>query len=209
MSVDLGSMYRSARERITALVGDDVADLPVPATPGWTVHDVVAHVSGVCDDAIAGNMEGAPGEAWTAAQVARGRGRSVSEMLARWSETGPFVEAFLSSPDGASRSAAVIDVHTHECDLLTALGRPIAVPDDVLIWVGEQFRTGFAAAVADAGLPPVTVEASDLELFRSRLGRRTHAEVRALGWSADPEPYLPLWFVFGTAERSLGERVDA
>jgi hypothetical protein len=207
MTLDLGAAYREARLRISALVSDEVGDLPVAATPAWNLHDVVAHVSGVADDAVAGNMAGAPGEAWTAAQVARGVGRSVSEMVAGWHEKGPFVEMFLSSPEGASRSAAVFDIHTHECDLLAALGRPIAVPADVLAWIGESFREGFAAQAREAGLPDVSVDVSDLELFRSRLGRRTADEVRAYGWSADPDPYLEHWFVFGVAERSLGERV--
>jgi hypothetical protein len=207
MSIDLGAAYRGARERITRMVSDEVSDLPVAATPAWNLHDVVAHVTGVADDAVAGNMAGAPGEAWTAAQVARGQGRTVAEMVAGWQEKGPFVEAFLSSPDGASRAAAVFDVHTHECDLLTALGRPIAVPPDVLSWVAGQFRSGLDAAIEAAGLPPVSLEVSDLELFRARLGRRTLGEVRAYGWSADPEPYLDHFFVFGVAERSLGERV--
>lgn len=184
-----------------------MAGLPVAATPAWDVHDVIAHLSGVADDATAGNMAGAPGEAWTAAQVERGQGRTVAEMIARWNETGPFVEAFLSSPDGMSAAAAVIDLHTHECDLLTALGSPIAVPDEVLGWVASQLRDGFASNVAGAGLPSVEVVTSDLELFRSRLGRRTADETRAYGWSADPTPYLDHWFVFGVAESSLGERI--
>ncbi|MCX6520529.1 MAG: hypothetical protein NTZ21_07680 [Actinobacteria bacterium] len=206
MSLDLGAAYREARLRIAALVSDEVGDLPVAATPGWNLHDVVAHVTGVADDATAGNMAGAPGEAWTAAQVARGAGRTVAEMVDGWHEKGPFVEMFLSSPEGASRAAAVFDIHTHECDLLTALGRPISVPADVLAWIGESFREGFARQVGEAGLPSVSVELSDLELFRSRLGRRTADEVGAYGWSADPAPYLDHWFVFGVAERSLGER---
>ncbi len=206
MTLDLGAAYREARLRIAALVSDEVGELPVAATPAWNLHDVVAHVTGVADDATAGNMEGAPGEAWTAAQVARGAGRSVAEMVAGWHEKGPFVEMFLSSPEGASRAAAVFDVHTHECDLLTALDRPISVPVDVLAWIGQSFREGFAGQVREAGLPDVSVELSDLELFRSRLGRRTADEVCAYGWSVDPAPYLDHWFVFGVAERSLGER---
>ena len=173
MTLDLGAAYREARLRIAALVSDEIGDLPVAATPAWSVHDVVAHVTGVADDATSGNMAGAPGEAWTDAQVARGAGRSVSEMVAGWHEKGPFVEMFLSSPEGASRAAAVFDVHTHECDLLTALGRPIAVPADVLAWIAQSFREGFANQVREAGLPDVSVDVSDLELFRARLGRRT------------------------------------
>ena len=30
-------------------------------------------------------------------------------------------------------------------------------------------------------------------------------EVCGYSWSADPTPYLDAWFVFGTAQRSLGE----
>ena len=206
MSLDLGAMYRSARLRIGALVDDDVATVAVPATPLWDVHEVVAHLAGVAEDAVTGNLDGVTTDPWTAAQVERGRGRTIAELVARWNEHGPFVEAFLSSPDGASASRAVIDVHTHECDLLGALGRLVELPEDAVAWIGGALRDDFASAIAAAGLPPVTVDADDLEVLRSRLGRRTGDEVRAYGWSADPGPYLDHWFVFGVAERSLGER---
>ncbi len=160
MSVDLGAAYRAARLRIAELVSDDVGELAVAATPEWNLHDVVAHVTGIVDDATSGNMDGAPGDAWTAAQVLRGQGRTVAEMVSVWHEKAPLVEMTLSSPDGASRANAVFDIHTHECDLLTALGRPITVPTDVLAWIAGSFRESFAATVAEAGLPPVAVELS-------------------------------------------------
>ena len=47
---DLGALYREARECITALVSEDVDASDVPATPEWTVHDVVAHLSGIVED---------------------------------------------------------------------------------------------------------------------------------------------------------------
>ncbi len=206
-SPDLGAAYRAARRRISQLVDDSVGSLPVAATPQWDVHDVVAHLVGVVDDAVSGNLDGVTTDPWTAAQVERGRARSVADLLAGWDERAPLVEAVLTSAGGAAFAAAVFDIHTHECDLLTALGRPISVPADVLAWTAAQLRAGFDDAVAGAGLVPVTVEVSDLELFRSRLGRRTADEVRAHGWSADPEPYLVHWFVFGTATTPLGERI--
>jgi hypothetical protein len=101
--------------------------------------------------------------------------------------------------------AAVIDVHTHEADLRHALGLPVAVPSDFLGWVGARLSGGFAEQVASNGLPPVRVDISELEWFRGRLGRRTVDEVCAYAWSSDPEPYLDHFFVFGRAERSLGE----
>ncbi|MEQ1699044.1 MAG: maleylpyruvate isomerase N-terminal domain-containing protein [Ilumatobacteraceae bacterium] len=206
-SVDLGALYRAARERISALVtapGVDPA-ATVPATPEWSVHDVVAHVSGVAVDGTSGNMAGAPGDEWTAAQVARNVGRPIEEMVAEWSEVGPLMEGFLSSPSGAMASAAVMDIHTHEADLRHALGLPIAVPAEFLAWAGPSMRNGFAEAVAGAGLPPVSVDASAFEWFRGRLGRRTAAEVAAYDWSASAADYLDTFFIFGRAAQSLGE----
>ncbi len=207
MSVDPGVLYRTCRERITALVSAPGVDesLVVPATPEWTVHDVIAHLSGIAEDATSGNMAGAPGDVWTAAQVARGKDRSLDDLLDQWTTLAPFMEAVFSSPEGAPRLNGVFDVHTHEADLRNALGLPVAVPADFLGWVAGIFRAGFADAVAAAGLPPVTVEAADLEWFRGRLGRRTEDEVRGYGWSADPDPYLDTFFIFGRATRSLGE----
>lgn len=207
MAVDLGVWYRAGRERIVALVDDSVGSVPVPATPMWDVHDVIAHLAGICEDAVTGNMEGVTTDPWTAAQVERGRSKTMAELVAQWNEHAPMVEAVLSSPQGAAVARAVLDLHTHECDLLGALGRPIAVPSDVLEWIDGFVVDDFADEVAAAGLPPVRVVAPTIELFRSRLGRRTAAETRSYEWSVDPTPYLDHWFVFGVAEASLGEAV--
>lgn len=207
-------MYRAARLRIVDLVTaapDGAGDverrgrLPVPATPLWDVHDVVAHLSGIVDDVRAGNMEGVTTDPWTAAQVERARGRSVAEMVAGWNHGAPTIEGFLSSPDGASAYRAVLDIHTHEADLLNALGRTVALPAEFLGWAAPVLLDDFHAAVAAAGLAPVAVDVTAFEVFRSRLGRRTTAEVTSYPWSLDPGPYLDSWFVFGRAEQSLGE----
>jgi hypothetical protein len=150
-------------------------------------------------------MAGAPGDDWTAAQVVRSKGRSIAELLATWQQYAPGMESFFSSPNGAAMSAGVFDVHTHEADLRHALGLPMAIPGDVLAWAGPAMRAGFDDAVAQAGLPPVELPISDVEWFRGRLGRRTEAEVRAYPWSADPDPYLEHFFIFGRAAYSLGE----
>ena len=207
MTIDLGVLYGGARERIAGLVtapGID-PDLIVPATPRWSVHDVVAHVAGIAADGTSGNMAGAPGDEWTAAQVARGAGKSIAELLAEWEKTGAMMAGFLSSPAGAGASAAVVDIHTHEADLRHALGLPVAVPSDFLAWAGAAMRERFAGQCEEAGLPPVDVAVDDFEFFRGCLGRRTEAEVLSYGWSTDPVPYLDAFFLFGRAEASLGE----
>jgi len=205
MTVDLGEMYRAARLRISSLATEAVGSVHVPATPLWNVHDVLAHLAGVTEDVHTGNMEGVTTDPWTEAQVERGRNKSITELVAMWNEYAPQVEWFLSSPDGHTVYRAVLDIRTHESDLLTALGRPVDLPAEFLAWMTPILSDGFADAVAAAGLPAVTVAASDLQWFRGRLGRRTAEEVRALGWSSDPTPYLDHWFIFGRAERSLGE----
>jgi uncharacterized protein (TIGR03083 family) len=205
MEIDLGILYREARERISSLVSDEVASVRVPATPLWDVHDVVAHLAGITEDAAAGNMEGVTTDPWTAAQVERGRTKSVAELVTMWQQFAPVVEGVLSSPMGHTAFRAVVDIHTHEADLLAALGRPVDLPVDALEWEASTLRLGFELDVAAAGLPAVTVGASDLQWFRGRLGRRTVAEVCSYGWSADPASYLDHWFIFGRAEVSLGE----
>ncbi len=208
-NTDCGALYGAARKRITALVTKEGVDLEkiVPSTPLWRVRDVVAHLAGVTADAMGGNMDGAPGEAWTEAQVARGRDRAMADVLAEWDKFGAMLEGFLSSPAGAAASAAVMDVHTHEADLRHALGLKFELPSDFLQWAMTGMRDGFYSAVAEAGLPEVTLNVADAELFRALLGRRTEAQVSAYDWSADPTPYLDKFFMFGPTEKETGEHL--
>ncbi len=96
MSVDLGQFYREARERITSVVSAlDPSEhwISVPGTPDWTIHDVVAHLRGIVEDAATGNMEGAPGDVWTAAQVVRGADVDTWDLLGLWAEQAHVLEA--------------------------------------------------------------------------------------------------------------------
>ena len=207
---DLGGMYRAARVRTSALVTADGVDpdLVVAATPEWTVHDVVAHLVGVATDAATGNMAGAPGDEWTAAQVRRGAGKSIAELVDEWGPHAELMEGFLSGADPYSGAGAgVLDIHTHEADLRTAMSLPLEFDEEFLAFAGEWVRRAFRSRVDEAGLSPVELDCDDLSVFRGLFGRRTEAEVCALGWSSDPAPYLDVFFVFGRAPESLGERV--
>ena len=58
--VDYAVIYRSVRLRAADLVRNLPADVlvrDVPATPGWRVRDVVAHLAGGAADVLAGNLE--------------------------------------------------------------------------------------------------------------------------------------------------------
>ncbi|MGH9185422.1 MAG: hypothetical protein ACRD0U_06370, partial [Acidimicrobiales bacterium] len=75
---------------------------------------------------------------------------------------------------------------------------PAAMPAAIEQATNEQF----AAALFDPREPPVgiepvgTLEAPAFELFRALTGRRSAAQIRSLGWTVDPDPYLPA-FQFG------------
>ena len=90
----------------------------MPACPEWSVHDLVAHMTGVPDDALNGRLDRVATDPWTAAQVERARDMSVLELVARWSEQGPVFEGFPLPPE------AVVDITTHEQDLRGALDCP-------------------------------------------------------------------------------------
>ncbi len=196
----------------------DAWETRVPCTPGWTVRDVLSHVSGIPDDAIAGRMDGAPGEAWTAAQVERNRDVSVEELLSRWSQQAPlFAEVIGQLGEGRPP----IDCHSHEHDIRHALGQPgarsnsiidtpslasVDAPVRVVIELvdGSIVTTGDVTAASTVTLRSAT----RFELFRSRLGRRSRQQVRNADWEgtdADVDAVLDRWFSFGPSHSPIEE----
>lgn len=221
-----GAEYRRAAVRVAGLVrdlGPDELARPVPATPRWTVGDLVCHLAGVAADVAGGNMDGAPGEAWSAAQVAQRRARPVTDVLEEWAGYGdPLTPVFT----GGSPLAFILvaDVLSHEHDLRGALGVPGDRAAPVVSEVVDGFVKGLGRRIDEQGLPALrfvaggvervagrsgpgaTVEVGgDFELLRGLTGRRTEDEVRAWRWDGDPTPYLPLLSIFPYPPASLGE----
>lgn len=211
-------LYADVRVRISDLVRDlpaGSAKTPVPGCPGWTVHDVVAHATGVVADVNAGNLEGAASDPWTQSQVEARRGTPTADVLDEWSREAATFEPKLDDfPKGISRTL-LIDLVTHEHDVRGALKAPGGRDAEAY----EIARKGFAVALAktlderglpglrleapdwrfDAGTDPaVTVKADDsFEFFRALAGRRGVKQVLAYDWSGDPQPYLPVINHFG------------
>jgi uncharacterized protein (TIGR03083 family) len=192
---------------------------PVPCTPGWSVRDVLSHVAGLTDDALAGRMEGAPGEAWTAAQVERNRDVAVDDLLDRWSRQAP---AFAEVIEQIGERRPPIDCHSHEHDIRHALGRPgerdnaiiampgFAVVDEAPVRVVVELADGsIVTSGTEASASEVTLRgATAFELFRSRLGRRSREQVRAAGWvgtDGDIDAVLDRWFIFGPSPLPITE----
>jgi uncharacterized protein (TIGR03083 family) len=215
---EIGSIYAEGRARLTDLVASAEAEqhtMPVPGCPQWVVRDVIAHVTGVCADVLSGNVGGVATEAWTAAQVAERKDRTVGEILAEWSEIAPQVEAMAQHFPGRIAEQWVLDLTTHEHDVRGALARPGA-RDSAGVAIGLDFAAtmGLAASIAERGLPPLRVKAAEqqwvvgegeptaelggmpFDLFRAMTGRRSAAQIRGFTWTGDPDVFLPA-FEFG------------
>ena len=197
----------------------------MPCCPEWTVKDVVAHVTGICGDLLAGNLEGLTTDPWTAAQVAGRRHRSVAEIVAEWSELGPQVEAMIPFVPTEPARMLVGDLATHEHDVPGALGAPDARDSDAVA-IGISFMVpNFLAAGAGQKLPPLRVRAGEsewvtdgsrpetslsadrFELLRAMTGRRSEAQLRRLTWSGDPRPHLAA-FTWGPFTMSAADIVE-
>ena len=218
--------YRGIRERVIGLVtplGPAADDAPVPATPRWSVHDLVAHLVGVARDAVDGRLDGLSTEAWTDAQVQRRRGLPREALLAEWAEYGPRFERRLARLPEAAAGQAVLDAFSHEQDLRHAIGVPGARTSDAVSvafdWlcgarasVGAptlRFVTEVGERISGPGAPVATVTASRFELLRASTGRRTREEVAAYaGASLRPELLLAAPF-FTLRATSLREQHDA
>ncbi|MGH3319835.1 MAG: maleylpyruvate isomerase N-terminal domain-containing protein [Streptosporangiaceae bacterium] len=203
--VPLSELYRGARERVSDLVfaHPEADDVPAPATPGWRVHDVVAHLTGAAEDLAGGwRPTGGPTDEWTAGHVARGKDVPIVELLEKWARLAPTVERLL---DATPVWPVVVDAGTHEHDIRGALGnkeardsdvvtvsatvllKSLEVPQSLLVKtelreVPVGPRTGEDA--------PVTLTTTTFEAFRWRLGRRSRRQLAAMDWSGDPAPYL-------------------
>jgi uncharacterized protein (TIGR03083 family) len=219
--IDIGLQYAACRERIAALVADlspEQTRTPVPACPGWNVHDLVAHLSGSVADVLGGRMDGIGSEAWTAAQVESHEDRSISEMVAQWSEISPQFEDGLRAIGGSMAALGVADAWHHEQDLRGALGvegghDPVAehnaieayAPQAGAGWATEgrgplRIIAGDTTVQSAEGEPGATVTGPPYELARALGGRRTEAQLRALDWHGDAEPYIATLAAMGPAE---------
>jgi uncharacterized protein (TIGR03083 family) len=213
---DTTAVYRDTRGRVTELLraaDPGAADLRVGACPRWTVREVAAHLTGVCDDILSGRLDGVATDGWTHAQVDRRAAASLAEILDEWDDVGPKVEG-LFGPGGAPPQM-VFDGVTHEHDIRGALDNRDA-RDSAAVTVGLGFavgavgdslresecpalriRSGGEEWVVGGDDPAGTLTAERFALLRSMSGRRTAAQISSLDWGgADPAPWLPA-FTFG------------
>ena len=214
--------WTRAQERVIDLV----TGLPaaraaaiVPACPDWTVRDLLSHMVGLGADVVAGDEPDDHNEAWTARQVEARRDRDVDALVAEWQGLADPLRAWMA--EHGTRPLG--DVTIHEQDLRGALGVPGGQDTPAMAAMRERFVQRFAARL-DPGLPPIAlvgggwswtsgegepaveVRASDFELARALMARRSAAQLRAWTVRGDVEPYLDAFATLGPLpDRDLAE----
>lgn len=172
---DWGQLYRGNATALAELVrGLTPAqlDTPVPASPGWTTHEVVAHLAGGAADSVTGRMDGAPAPEWTARHVGERRHLPMDALAEELlSHQGAVIVSALDNP----RPAIVWDIAVHHADLREAFGLdapPERLWRPVLDAVAPMMLGSIDGAVADV---------APYELFRGLFSRRSRAQMLAWG----------------------------
>lgn len=189
----LARLYQETRDRIVAMLTgpeDPAWQAAVAACPGWSVRDVVAHMSAVTQDWTTGRLTGAP----TADQTA----------------------TLVDLAHSAGLKAPLGDITSHEHDIRGAIGRPGARDSTAVHRSSDQLLANLATpvpllvTVEDAEYRSGPSDGADLELrtsrfeaLRWRTGRRSRDQLAAMDWSGDPAPVLEQLYLFGPAGADL------
>lgn len=225
--IDAAELYEQTRcsllELVRSLTTEQQATT-VPATPAWSVLDVVAHVVGINADLRVGSFGPGDQNAWTAAQVECRRGRSIDELAAEWDDEAPAFEAGLRAFGYAMGSHFLGDLLQHLSDVRHALDRPRIPDDDTLLVALDFYLDSFDGGLRDAEVGSVTLHVGGAEwtlgngpvvatwtvdryeCFRSLGGRRDETQVRAQAWTGDVDSIVPLVSRYGMPQEGIVER---
>jgi uncharacterized protein (TIGR03083 family) len=185
------------------------------ACPGWSVRDVVAHMTAVAEDWAAGRLTGPPTDEQTAAQIARFGGHAVASVLTAWSDAAARLDRMAETGGGAPPLG---DVVVHEHDVRAAIGRP-GTRDSEAVWLSsDQLLTNLRTPVplrvkvedgeyrcGPDGGDEICLRTGRFEALRWRTGRRSRAQLAAMDWSDDPTPVLDHLYLFGPAAADVVE----
>jgi uncharacterized protein (TIGR03083 family) len=212
--VDAVDEWTRAQQRVIDLVmglPPERAELRVPACPAWTVRDLLSHMVGLGVDVVAGDEPDDHNETWTGRQVAERSGRDVAALVAEWQAVAGPLRDWMR----ANNVRPLGDVIIHEQDLRGALGVPGGQDSDGVRAIRERFVGRFAPRVAD--LPPlalvggtwtwvsrgsvedadVVIRASDFDLARALVTRRSANQLRSWTVRGDVTPYLDAFAMLG------------
>lgn len=141
---DIAEVWATTRKELASFVSslsEEDVERPVPATPGWSIRDVVAHMTGVLECiargdfpveffvAIGSQQGVAVLNEWTDRQVVARDERPVIELLAEWESAAegvmPMLRGDVPWPEGVVPFAGHVlttDIAVHQQDVYGALG---------------------------------------------------------------------------------------
>ena len=176
--------YAALRVRVTELMQSlslEQSKAVVPHCPQWTVKDCLAHMVGVPEDVINGQMDGVETDAWTDRQVQRHTNDSVDDLLAVWETNAPVFAKILPNIPQPVLSQFMFDQTTHEHDIRTAVGQPGA-RDTLAVAVAEGFIRNSLVLHSDPAIAQLAAhKLTGFEFLRSLSGRRSRAQISRNG----------------------------
>jgi uncharacterized protein (TIGR03083 family) len=218
-------VYAGLRTEMIALARSltfEEGELKVPQSPDWAIRDVIAHVVGIVDDILSGNLAGIGTDIWTDAHVSSRADSTLDEICEEWSALAPRFSA-LGEVNPVMPMRAGADLITHYHDILQALGRQ-GDRDTAAVRMGlERYGPFFCERAGDAGLPVVRIEAGEqawqsgdgepasivtgsaFDLLRAFSGRRSAAQILSMDWIGDAEPYVAAASPYGLPAEDVVE----
>ncbi|NNC80428.1 MAG: maleylpyruvate isomerase family mycothiol-dependent enzyme [Acidimicrobiales bacterium] len=208
-------LYAAQRSELTdtlrSLTAEQAAT-PVPTCPGWSVKDVMAHVSGLVAEKLAEVPPPLGSDEATARQVQDRAGMSLAEVCDEWEHNASAFSA-VATDDSPFIQPFLCDLVVHSHDIQEALSLPIDATSPATVYAAERYlgllqeraaeQDDVALTVdltdghtheAAAGSTPLTLRATAFDVLRSVTARRTRSEVAGLDWSADPSALLDSGF---------------
>lgn len=184
---DLGEVYTTAREELADFVSslsEEELARPVPATPEWSIAEVVAHVTGVVERVAAGDfprefffsMGSERGVAvlneWTGRHLAGRRERSLAGLLDEWEDTTaaimPMIRGDAPWPDDVLPFADRVlttDLAVHQQDVYGALGI-VRGRDSVPVRIGlATYAAGVDLRIKASGGPALRLVTESKEVL--------------------------------------------
>ncbi|OBB98233.1 maleylpyruvate isomerase family mycothiol-dependent enzyme [Mycolicibacterium peregrinum] len=204
----LEQTYRAVRGRLSELavtLNDEQRLMLVPATPRWTVHELLAHLVGGAADAASGRLDRVTSDQWTARHVEERRHKPIDELLAEWDRVGPAADALLTDDQIFGPNLAA-DAICHEADLHEALGLPRVDREHwqpfleaLMLYLGRRLRHSTTLLIHDergrqwncgSGQPATRLHTDGYELLRASFSRRSQRQIAAWEWTPEPSEQM-------------------
>jgi uncharacterized protein (TIGR03083 family) len=176
--------YAELRARVTGLmqsISTEQAQTVVPHCPEWTVKDCLAHMIGVPEDVINGQMDGVATDVWTDRQVQRHAQDSVEDLLAIWETNASVFATILPHIPQPILSQFMFDQANHEQDIRAAL-KQSGGRDSSAIAVAEGFLRDSLSRNSDLAIALLADhKLTGFEFLRSLSGRRSTSQISDIG----------------------------